>query len=79
MAGKLASFRTLVASVRSAELVAFAVEDWHEVVARYGGPAAVVRSQVRYNGSARPSPFRTIWVQVDGVWHTTATGKFKVG
>src|SRR5262245_3151496 len=70
------SFQEFVGSVRSAELVGFEIEQWQVAAERFGGAsAALVRSQIRYNGSLEPSEFRTIWVLVDGAWHTTAVGK----
>ncbi|MBX9625210.1 MAG: hypothetical protein K2X82_15490 [Gemmataceae bacterium] len=70
------SFRAFVRHLWSVELVAFAVERWEPTVERFGGAAAaVVRSEMRYNGAAEPTSFRTIWVRVCGEWYTTAVGK----
>lgn len=57
-------------------MVGFEIEWWLASVERFeGAPAALVRSKVKYNGAAEPSPFRTIWMLLNGSWHTTAVGK----
>jgi len=76
LSGMAASFGEFVARVRSVELVSFEVEAWWEPkVASGESRRALVRSMVRYNGSPEPARFRAPWVRVDGIWHTTATGK----
>jgi hypothetical protein len=77
LAQSTSSFEAFVKRVQSVQLLSFELEWWNPAVARFGGSAAaLVRTTVRYNMSAEPAHFRTIWVRVDGQWYTTATGKF---
>jgi hypothetical protein len=77
LAQSTSSFEAFIKRIQSAELLSFEIEWWSPAVPRFGGsPAALIRTIVRYNVSAEPAHFRTIWVRVDGQWYTTATGKF---
>ncbi len=71
------SLGRFVGRVQTAELVSFEIERWEPTVERFAGaPAAVVRTEVRYNELPKPTSFRTIWVFVDSEWYMTAVGKF---
>jgi hypothetical protein len=72
----MTAFQQFVQNINNAQVESFSIESWEPVVARFGNvPAARVLTAVRYNGSARLSFFRTIWVYIEDVWYTTATGK----
>lgn len=77
LAQSTSTFEPFVKRIQSVESLSFEIEWWSPAVPRFGGsPAARVRTTVRYNMTAEPAHFRTIWVRVKGRWYTTATGKF---
>lgn len=71
------SIAEFVKYVESASVENIEIAEFHAHSEIYlDNPAAVVITTIRYNSEENVNRFKTIWVLYNGLWYSTALGKF---